>query len=67
MTWGAGGSTSDLTLELCIKMKEEYGMEPNMHLTWCVDKLAGSARERSSSAERSLFSLTPRLQYEHAR
>lgn len=34
VTWGAGGSTSDLTLELCIKLKEEYGMEPNMHLTW---------------------------------
>lgn len=36
VTWGAGGSTSDLTLELCIKLKEEFGMEPNMHLTWLV-------------------------------
>jgi 5,10-methylenetetrahydrofolate reductase len=42
VTWGAGGSTSDLTLELCIKMKEEYGMEPNMHLTWCVCKVVAS-------------------------
>ena len=33
MTWGAGGSTSDLTLEMCIKLKEAYGFEPNMHLT----------------------------------
>jgi methylenetetrahydrofolate reductase (NADPH) len=33
MTWGAGGGTSDLTLELCINAKEKYGMEPNMHLT----------------------------------
>ena len=32
-TWGAGGSTSDLTLELCVKAKTLYGMEPNMHLT----------------------------------
>ena len=31
-TWGAGGSTSDLTLELCIKAKER-GAIPNMHLT----------------------------------
>lgn len=33
VTWGAGGGTSDLTLELCVKMRNEYGMEPNMHLT----------------------------------
>mmetsp|Transcript_149200 Transcript_149200/g.212069 ORF Transcript_149200/g.212069 Transcript_149200/m.212069 type:complete len:369 (+) Transcript_149200:84-1190(+) len=33
MTWGAGGSTSDLTLELCTKMLHDVGMEPNMHLT----------------------------------
>ena len=35
MTWGAGGSTSDLTLEMCIKLKSAAcgGMEPNMHLT----------------------------------
>lgn len=34
VTWGAGGSTSDLTLDMCVKMKTEYGMVPNMHLTW---------------------------------
>ena len=33
VTWGAGGTTSDLTLELCVRMKAEFGMEPNMHLT----------------------------------
>ena len=33
MTWGAGGSTSDLTLELCRQAKELYGLEANMHLT----------------------------------
>lgn len=32
MTWGAGGSTSDLTLDLCKKMKE-LGLVSNMHLT----------------------------------
>ena len=32
-TWGAGGSTSDLTLELTVNSKEKYGLEPNMHLT----------------------------------
>lgn len=33
MTWGAGGSTSDLTLDLCTTMLHDVGMEPNMHLT----------------------------------
>ena len=33
MTWGAGGSTSDLTLDLCVAAKEKWGLEPNMHLT----------------------------------
>lgn len=33
MTWGAGGSTSDLTLDLCKQAKEKFGLETNMHLT----------------------------------
>jgi adenosylhomocysteinase len=32
-TWGAGGSTADLTLELTKQTKERFGLEPNMHLT----------------------------------
>ena len=32
MTWGAGGSTSKLTLDLTFKLKK-VGLEPNMHLT----------------------------------
>lgn len=36
VTWGAGGTTSDLTLELCVEAKKRYGLEMNMHLTWCV-------------------------------
>merc|ERR1711871_532015 len=32
-TWGAGGSTSDLTLALAIAAQNEYGLEANMHLT----------------------------------
>lgn len=31
-TWGAGGSTSELTLELTLNAKK-MGLEPNMHLT----------------------------------
>lgn len=32
VTWGAGGSTSDLTLELCQGIKSR-GVTPNLHLT----------------------------------
>lgn len=32
MTWGAGGSTSSLTMDLTLKLKAK-GLEPNMHLT----------------------------------
>uniref|UniRef100_A0A7S1C6C6 Methylenetetrahydrofolate reductase (NAD(P)H) n=1 Tax=Bicosoecida sp. CB-2014 TaxID=1486930 RepID=A0A7S1C6C6_9STRA len=32
-TWGAGGSTADLTLELTVESKKRFGLEPNMHLT----------------------------------
>lgn len=32
-TWGAGGSTSDLTFDLCKMTREEFGENPNMHLT----------------------------------
>lgn len=33
VTWGAGGTTSDLTLELCTNLKMKSGLNPNMHLT----------------------------------
>lgn len=33
VTWGAGGTTSDLTLELCTNIKSKSGLNPNMHLT----------------------------------
>lgn len=33
MTWGAGGSTSDLTLNLCLTMQNQHALETSMHLT----------------------------------
>lgn len=32
-TWGAGGSTSELTLDLCVQSKKRFNLNPNMHLT----------------------------------
>ena len=31
--WGAGGSTSDLTMQLCGTVKNEFGAVASMHLT----------------------------------
>jgi hypothetical protein len=33
ITWGAGGSTADLTLDIATRMQKEVGMECMMHLT----------------------------------
>eukprot|EP00730_Choanoeca_flexa_P017994 TRINITY_DN8723_c0_g1_i3.p1 TRINITY_DN8723_c0_g1~~TRINITY_DN8723_c0_g1_i3.p1 ORF type:complete len:195 (+),score=44.15 TRINITY_DN8723_c0_g1_i3:94-678(+) len=33
MTWGAGGSTSELTMELCTQMNQQLNVNSNMHLT----------------------------------
>jgi len=32
-TWGAGGSTSEVTMQLCDTVKNEFGCVANMHLT----------------------------------
>merc|ERR1719214_322667 len=32
-TWGAGGSTSEITMQLCDTVKNEFGCIANMHLT----------------------------------
>jgi len=32
-TWGAGGSTSELTMQLCDTVKNQFGSVANMHLT----------------------------------
>lgn len=50
-TWGAGGSTSDLTMELTVAAKNTHGVTPNMHLTCTnmpsekIDKALAKARE----------------------
>lgn len=37
-TWGAGGSTSDLTVELCVNAKAYNGLDVNMHMT-CTNQV----------------------------
>lgn len=43
-TWGAGGSTSDLTLQLTATCKNEFGCVANMHLT-CTNQKSEMATE----------------------
>lgn len=43
-TWGAGGSTSEITLELATLCQNQYGMVANMHLT-CTNMPADKVRE----------------------
>ena len=32
-TWGAGGSTSDLTIDLCQRAIKDHKLNPNIHIT----------------------------------
>jgi methylenetetrahydrofolate reductase (NADPH) len=41
ITWGAGGSTKDQTLELATLTQKEYGIDTVMHLT-CTNMVQGS-------------------------
>lgn len=43
-TWGAGGSTSDLTIDLVTACKNETGVVANMHLT-CTNQTASLAED----------------------
>lgn len=51
-TWGAGGSTSDLTLELCRHIKKELNLNPNMHLT-CTNMDASKITEALAGCKES--------------
>lgn len=50
VTWGAGGSTSDLTMELCTNATKQFGMEMNMHLT-CTNMKAELVDEALATAK----------------
>ncbi|MFP4107858.1 MAG: methylenetetrahydrofolate reductase [NAD(P)H] [Desulfonatronovibrio sp.] len=60
VTYGAGGSTQDYTLEIVSKMKNDLGLEPMAHLT-CVgaspDKIRGFMRELSAAGVKNVLAL----------
>lgn len=49
-TWGAGGSTSDLTLELAINTKKNTDIDVNMHMT-CTNQEASKVDEGLTGAK----------------
>lgn len=50
LTWGAGGSTSALTMGMSSHFKEHFGVEVNMHLT-CTNITADSVRQALHDAK----------------
>lgn len=51
-TWGAGGSTSELTMTLCNHCKNEAGVTANMHLT-CTNMEKAKIDEAISESKRT--------------
>ncbi|KAI9511116.1 methylenetetrahydrofolate reduct [Russula earlei] len=50
ITWGAGGSTKDRTLELASLTQKEYGIDTVMHLT-CTNMVQGSVDDALRAAK----------------
>jgi len=51
-TWGAGGSTSALTMELCSEAYKRHGLDINMHLT-CTNQDPQLCAEALAEAKRN--------------
>lgn len=60
LTWGAGGSTSDLTMQMSTNFKKLFGVEVNMHLT-CTNITSESVKaalvEAKDNGIRSIVAL----------
>merc|ERR1719199_1935082 len=60
VTWGAGGSTADKTMELCINALKYHGLDVMMHLT-CTnmekEKLLEALQECKHNGIRNILAL----------
>ena len=52
ITWGAGGSTSNKTLEMCKTIQKYFGLEVMMHLT-CTNMQVSSIKKVLTEAEKN--------------
>lgn len=60
ITWGAGGSTADLTLDIASRMQNEVGMQTMMHLTCTnmpVEKLEQALEKCKEAGIRNILAL----------
>lgn len=60
ITWGAGGSTADLTLDIASRMQNDVGMETMMHLTCTnmpVEKLEEALNKCKEYGIRNILAL----------
>ena len=66
VTWGAGGSTSDLTTEICLNAHKYVNLEVQMHLTCTnmpIEKFKKALAECKASGLKNILALrggTPR-------
>jgi methylenetetrahydrofolate reductase (NADPH) len=51
VTWGAGGTTADATMDITIAAKRDFGLIPNMHLT-CTNIEAEKVKEALETCKR---------------
>lgn len=60
VTWGAGGSTSQLTLEICTTAQSQYNLETCMHLT-CTnmprEKIDAALKQAKETGIQNIFAL----------
>lgn len=60
ITWGAGGSTADLTLEIAARMQNKVGVETSMHLTCTnmpVEKIDSALETIKAAGIRNVLAL----------
>lgn len=60
VTWGAGGSTSELTTEICVNAQKYSGLETMMHLTCTnmkVEKIDRALEDAKAAGIRNILAL----------
>jgi len=60
ITWGAGGTTSDATMDIAISMRKEHGIVTNMHLTCTnieAEKVTAALEQAKAAGIRNIVAL----------
>ena len=60
ITWGAGGTTSDATMDIAIAMRKDHGIVTNMHLTCTnieAEKVTAALAQAKDAGIRNIVAL----------